>query len=136
MRISTSATYFPKAEEFVPLEFMTGEHSVGVNTDIVLNKKEKWLGICATVYPGNGSLFLSESADLTSAQLRSISRETLEQLGAKLQAACMDELSHSNGLGWGDERVERFCQSGIVRQICAAVLGGDLHWLEADSADA
>ena len=135
MRISTSATYFPKADEFVPLEFMTGEHSVGVNTDIVLNKKEKWLGVCVTVYPGNGSLFLSESADLTSAQLRSISRATLEQLGAKLQAACMDELSSGSG-GRDDERVERFCQSGIVRQICADVLGGDLHWLEADSTDA
>lgn len=135
MRISTSATYFPKAEEFVPLEFMTGEHSVGVNTDIVLNKKEKWLGVRVTIYPENCTLWLDERAELTVEQLRSISRATLEQLGAKLQAACMDELSHGSFI-WSEERVKRFRASDIVRQICAAVLGGDLHWLEADSADA
>lgn len=135
MRISTSSTYFPKADEFVPLEFMTGEHSVGVNTDIVLNKREKWLGVCVTVYPGNGSLCLSENADLTSAQLSSISRATLEQLGAKLQAACMDELSRGSG-GRDDERVERFCQSGIVRRTCENVLGFAPRWLEESEYEA
>lgn len=136
MRIAASATYFPKCDEFVPLEVMGAFNSAGVDMDILLDKKKKLLGVRVTIYPENCTLWLDERAELTVEQLRSISRATLEQLGAKLQAACMDELSRSNGLGWGDERVERFCQSGIVRQICADVLGGDLHWLEADSADA
>lgn len=135
MRIAASATYFPKCDEFVPLEVMGAFNSAGVDMDILLDKKKKLLGVRVTIYPENCTLWLDERAELTVEQLRSISRATLEQLGAKLQAACMDELSHGSFI-WSEERVKRFRASDIVRQICADVLGGDLHWLEADSADA
>lgn len=135
MRIAASATYFPKCDEFVPLEVMGAFNSAGVDMDILLDKKKKLLGVRVTICPENCTLWLDERAELTVEQLRSISRATLEQLGAKLQAACMDELSHGS-LIWSEERVKRFRASDIVRQICADVLGGDLHWLEADSADA
>lgn len=133
MGFATNATYSPYEDNFE--NGMEVPDSLNISTEIVLNKKEKWLDIGFDAASYSGGLCMGASADLTDEQLCSISRATLEQIAAKLQAKCLAEIPGKRCV-WREAQASRFMSNDTVRHICEEVLGFAPRWVEASGEDA